>query len=329
MSVPPRPTGRFPTHSVGFRPVGGGRDETAVAELAARQHGVVGIDQLRRLGFSERSVHRRAQDGRFHRIHQGVYAVGHARLTLHGRLTAAVLACGPGAVLSHRSAAALWGFRRESRRPIDVTAPGRRGRAPSGISAHRHGSLRSRDIAVIEEIPCTGAARTLLDLAGVLSVEGLGRAVARAEILRVLDLREIEDLIASNRGRRGVARLRLVIDEYDWRAEATKGELERRFLELCRRAELPLPGVNVLIDCGASRPLADFVWADSRLIVETDSRQFHGTDSAFEADRKRDQELTLAGWRVIRTTWSQVNDRPEELARTIRLLLSDRAQRRA
>jgi very-short-patch-repair endonuclease len=152
--------------------------------------------------------------------------------------------------------------------------------------------------------------------------------VSRAEILRLLDVAEVEAMIRGNRGRRGVARLRSVIDEYDWRAEMTKRELEHRFLELCRRAGLPLPQVNVLIDCASGRVLVDFVWPEARLIVETDSHEFHQTGSAFESDRMRDQELMLAGWMVLRTTWRQVNDRPEELIHTIRTLLAARTHRR-
>jgi hypothetical protein len=302
--------------------------EVEVADLAASQHGVVNLDQLRRIGLGERSVQRRVEEGRFHRIHQGVYVVGHPRVTPHGRLAAAVLACGPDAALSHHSAAALLGLRNGGLHPVDVTAPGRRGRSPAGIAAHRDGSLRKSEISVTDGISCTGAARTLLDLAAVLSVGSLKRAVSRAEILRLLDVAEIEELIGRNRGRRGVARLRLVIDEYDGRGEMAKRELEYRFLELCDRAALPSPKVNVLIDCANSRPLADFVWADARLVVETDSRKFHGTASAFESDRRRDQELTLAGWMVIRTTWRQVNDRPEELVHTIRTLLAARSNSR-
>jgi very-short-patch-repair endonuclease len=302
--------------------------EIEVADLAASQHGVVEINQLQRIGLGERMIQRRAEEGRFHRIHRSVYAVGHPKLSFRGRLAAAVLACGPDAVLSHRSAAALLGLRNGGLLPVDVTAPGRRGRSSAGIAAHRNDSLRKPELSVVEGIPCTGAARTLLDLASVLSAGALRQAVSRAEILRLLDVAEVEAMIRGNRGRRGVARLRSVIDEYDWRAEMTKRELEHRFLELCRRAGLPLPQVNVLIDCASGRVLVDFVWPEARLIVETDSHEFHQTGSAFESDRMRDQELMLAGWMVLRTTWRQVNDRPEELIHTIRTLLAARTHRR-
>jgi len=294
----------------------------AIAELAGHQHGVVELDQLRGLGLDERAVRRRVALGRMHRVHAGVYAVGHPLLSQRGRWMAAVLACGPGAVLSHRSAAALWGLRSSSRGSIDVTAPGRRGRSPTGIDAHRHGHLRPQDRTVVEGIPCTTVARTLLDLAGLVSAHSLRNAIAQAEIRRVLDLSSLRELIGRSRGRRGVARLRLALEDHDPRSEMANPGLERRFLALCRRANLPTPQVNVPLELADRRVVADFLWRDQRLIVETDDRMSHQTVSAFERDRRRDQQLTLSGWKVIRCTWRQVTIEPVDLARTLRALLT-------
>jgi len=236
----------------------------------------------------------------------------------------ATIACGPRAVLSHRSAAALWKLRSDSRNRIDVTAPGRRGRSPAGIDAHRDGSLRPVDRAEVRGIPCTSVARTLLDLAAVVSPRQLRNAVTQAEVERIFDLAAVRELIKRSGRRRGVARLRQAIAEHDPRDERARGELERMFLAFCRQAGLPLPGVNVPLVVDGVQVEADFLWRDARLIVESDDRYSHLTVTAFEKDRRRDQRLKLAGWDVVRCTWRQVRDDPDELARTLRILLSRR-----
>jgi len=235
---------------------------------------------------------------------------------------AAVLACGPGAVLSHRSAAVLWGLRKDDGRPtFDVTAPNRRGRAPKGISAHRDGSLNREDRAQLDGIPCSSVARTLLDFAAVAPVWELRKAVSEAEVQRILDHGAVRRLIRRSRGRRGVARLRLVMDEIHPRTKWTRSDMEIAFLEMCERAGLPEPEVNVTLRLAGRRTMPDFLWRDAGLIVEADSREFHDTGSAFESDREREQRLQLAGWRVSRCTWRQIEREPRRLAETIRGLL--------
>jgi hypothetical protein len=235
---------------------------------------------------------------------------------------AAVLACGPGAVLSHRSAAALWGLRPDGRDRSDVTASNRRGRVPKGIDSHRCSSLRESERTVVRGIPCTTVARTLLDLAGAVRMTELRKAIAEAEVLRIFDLTAVQDVADHGRGRRGVARLRTLISELHPSTKLARGELERRFLELCDSAGLPAPEVNSKLLLGGRTVVPDFLWRESRLIVETDGRQFHDTASAFERDRRRDQLLNVAGWTVIRCTWRQVIDEPTQLARTLRSLLT-------
>ncbi len=234
---------------------------------------------------------------------------------------AAVLACGPGAVLSHRSAAALWGLRKDRRPTTDVTAPNRRGRAPRGISAHRDGSLIDADRTVLHGIPCTTVPRTLLDLAAVVHIEELRRAISEAEVLRLLDHQAVRRLIKRSRGRRGVARLRMLLDGIHPQTKRTRSDLELLFLEMCTRAGLPEPEVNVKLNVGDRFLKPDFLWRDAGLIIEADSRRYHDTDSAFQIDRKREQRLMLAGWRVARCTWEQVEHEPRQLAETIRRLL--------
>jgi hypothetical protein len=296
--------------------------DRAIAELAARQHGVIGLWQLADLGLGVRAVDKRVGAGRLHRVHQGVYAVGHPLLPRLGPYMAAALACGSEAVISHRSAALLWGLRPDSRNRVDVTAPGRRGRIPAGIDAHRHGSLRAVDRSDVDGVPCTSVARTLLDLAGVVSMRELRNAIAQAEVRRLFDLIAVREVIGRSRRRRGVARLRRAVAEYDPREEWAREELERRFLGLCKRAALPPPEVNAPLAVDSVQMEADFLWRQARLIVEADSHRYHRIASAFENDRRRDQRLTVAGWRVIRCTWRQVVDEPEALAHTIRRLLS-------
>ena len=235
---------------------------------------------------------------------------------------AAVLACGSDSVLSHRSAAALWGLREDPRTSIDVTAPNRRGRIPKGIDAHRDSSLSEDDRTALRGIPCTSVARTLLDLAGIVPVWELRKAVSETEVLRLLDLGAARKLIERSRGRRGVARLRLLLEELDPATKRTRSELERRFLSMCTRAGLSRPEVNVPLDVGDVRLEVDFLWRDARLIVEADSHRYHGTMSAFERDRRRDQRLEAVGWQVVRCTWQQVIREPADLAKTLRILLA-------
>ncbi|MGC1165763.1 MAG: type IV toxin-antitoxin system AbiEi family antitoxin domain-containing protein [Solirubrobacterales bacterium] len=293
-----------------------------IAGIANRQHGLISLEQLEGLGVDRKTAHARVDAGRLHRVHCGVYSVGHAPLTKEARYLAAVLACGPDAVLSHRAAADLLGIRENRRARIDVTAPGRRGRAPRGIDAHRDGSLAAADRMVIDDIPCTSVARMLLDFAGVEPVRELRKAVREAEVKRILDKGAVRELIKRSRGRRGVARLRMVLDEIHPETRRTRSYMESLFLEMCTRAELPRPEVNVSLRIGNDTFEPDFLWRDAGLIVEADSRQFHDTDLAFLDDRRREQRLQLAGWRVSHCTWWEIKHESRRLAETTRGLLA-------
>jgi hypothetical protein len=299
------------------------RVEGEVGRLAAAQNGVVALRQLEGLGYSRRAVQQRERIGRLHRVHQGVYSLTPRAVTERGTFMAAVLACGPHAVLSHRSAAYLWGLVDEWKPPIDVTAPNRRGRSPDGVAAHRDGSVRRIDKTTRFGIPCTSLARTLLDYAGDAQEWELSRAVAQAEVQRLLHRPTMRGLLERSRRRRGVARLRLVLDSVHPQTKRTRSELERLFLVMCARGGLPEPEVNVWLSAADGRRYqADFLWRGERLIIEADSRRFHDTDSAFVQDRKREQQLQLVGWRVSRCTWEQVEGEPRRLAAIIRALLA-------
>ena len=289
------------------------------------QHGVIALWQLVELGLGASAVRDRVASGRLHRVHRGVFAVGHAPLTTNGRFMAAVLACGCESALSYRSCAHLRSLRQCARGLIDVTSPRRRaGRRLAGIDAHTSTTLLPRDIEIVDGIPCTTVARTLLDLAEVLDRRGLERACEQAEILRVFDLRAVDDVLARAYGRRGAKKLAAVLDELRPGSTLTRQDLEERFLALCRQADLPRPEVNAWIPHGATGSEADFMWRAQRLDVELDGRDVHMTPQAFERDRLRDQQLQVQGWRVVRFTGRQLTDDPRRVAEAVRALLAVR-----
>ena len=303
-----------------------------MAALAARQYAVVSLDQLRELGLSRRAVQDRADSGRLHRIHHAVYSLVPLNLLgRNGRYMAAVLACGPNAALSYRSAAALHEIRRTARTNIDVTIPGRSPRKHAGIDVHRSTTLTPEDVTTVHGIPCTTVARTILDLAQVIKGRPLERALDQAEILGLLDLAALDDQIERNKARPAARRLQAVLDQHYIGSTPTWSELEEALLAACRRAKLPMPEVNALIDPHDSDPTAirvDFVWREQRVIVETDGHETHHTRRAFEEDRLRDQRLIVAGWTVIRITWRQLTQHPSEITdRIARLLSRERAAR--
>jgi very-short-patch-repair endonuclease len=295
--------------------------DAAIAALAERQHGVVSLPQLNEFGLLPGAVRERVRSARLHRIHRGVYAVGHASLSGRGHWMAAVLACGEGSVLSHRTAAVLWGLRDGGGSRVDVTATHRTGRTRAGIQVHWRPSLARADTTSCDSIPCTSVALTLLDLASVLRAGALEKACDRAEQMRLFDARAIEELLARMTGRRGTQRLRATLSELDPLSPATRTEIERLMLALCRTHTLPQPVVNGWIQLQGIGFSPDFLWPGAKLIVETDSHETHRTRKAFEADRRRDQLLAEAGYITLRFTWRQLTTEPERVARTIKTVL--------
>ncbi len=300
--------------------------DARIAARAARQNAVLGLAQLVALGLEPRSVRERAATGRLHRIHCAVYSlVPRPLLSRDGLYMAAVLACGPGAVLSHGSAAHLHELRRDDSTKIDVTVPSRSHRRHAGIRLHRSLTLTEQDTTTVNGIPCTTVARTLLDNAEVLNRRGVERMLDQAEILELFDLWSIQDQLERNRSRRGAKRLRAALDQHVPGSTPTWSELEERFLALLRPAAVPDPEVNawVTLDDGEPAIRVDFAWRGARLAVETDGHRSHRTKMAFEQDRRRDQRLTLAGWRPVRVTWSQITRSPAQVTRTLAGLLGD------
>jgi very-short-patch-repair endonuclease len=272
--------------------IANGRRDAAIARIAARQHGVISVQQLYALGVPSSGIGDRVRAGRLHRLHRGVYAVGHPNIGNEGRWMAAVLACGDGAVLSHRSAAALWRIGPVAA-SIDVTVAGGGGRATrTGIRVHRSRALSPADCTRRAGIPVTKPARTLEDLRRILPGKAFARALREAEYLGL----PIGD---------------------DFKPDRTRTDLEGMFLALTRHHRLPQPEVNVPVD----RFRVDFLWRPQGLVVEVDGWDSHRTRSAFEEDRARDARLNVLGYAVLHFTWRQVEDDARAVARTARDVL--------
>jgi very-short-patch-repair endonuclease len=294
------------------------RIDARIAELAAAQHGVVARAQLRAMGATDTAIAWRVRLGRLHRVRRAVYAVGHPALTPHGRRLAAVLALGPGARLSHRSAAALWDLRPSAAGWIDVTVAGSGARRSPGVRTHRVRRLRQDEVTTHHAIPVTTPARTILDIAAGLERRGLERVLDRAEELRLTDRRELEAIAGAHRGHHGAGALRRALADHVAGTTLTRSELEERMLALCRDHGLGRPRVNHWV-AGFE---VDFLFADHRLVVETDGWAHHRTRRAFERDRERDAALVRAGHRVLRFTHRQIAGDPPAVAATIAAALA-------
>ena len=263
--------------------------DEAIGELAGRQHGVVSLGSCASWGSSRHRIEARVEAKRCYRLHRGVYAVGHEALTPKSHFIAAVYACGPGSLLSHRAAGALQGLL-DATAVIEVTAP--RGCKPKpGIVIHRSRQVHPDDRAQIDGIPTTSVARTLVDLADVLNERQLTRAVRQAELLKVFDLRAIEATIERLPGRKGRHRLKRVLVAYQPEPHLLRSEAERRMKRLCERHHLPQPQFNADVDGNE----VDAYWPQAKLALEFDGAETHQTRFAFHEDRRRDRALAAEG----------------------------------
>lgn len=285
--------------------------------LAARQRQLVTVEQARRAGVPAASLRSRAAAGRLHRIHRGVYSFAPPPFGRRQLWLAAVLACGPGALLSDLPAAALFAIAEPSGSRPHVTVPADRGRRRPGISAHRR-VVEPADRFVRDGIPCTSQARTIVDLASSLPAAALERILIRADSLRILNRRRLDELCRKRAGRPGMAVLGALLAPEPARV---RSEAEARFLTLCRRAGIAAPAVNRRIEAAGRTFEADFAWPARRIVVEIDGYGFHGGRSRANGDRDREQLLAIAGWRVHRFTADQVRGCPGETVRRLRLLL--------
>jgi hypothetical protein len=287
-----------------------GHPDAVLAKLAAQQHGVVARHQLAPRGVTRSMLERRLRSGHLVPLHRGVYAVGHRVLTWNGHWLAAVLAAGPGAVLSHREAAALQQLRPSNRTLVDVTVASQR-RVP-GIQLHR-AAVPANEVTAVAGIPVTSVARTLVDLAGVVSATTLRKVIDEAERSNRLDLTSVEDVLTRIRHRRGRGHETMRHALADFRAAAatvTYSALEERFVTLLDAHGLPRPLTNANLH-GIQ---VDAYWPSQRVVVELDGWAFHHTRQAFQRDRERSTALTLEGFVVLRFTYDHVVRRPTWVA---------------
>jgi putative AbiEi antitoxin of type IV toxin-antitoxin system len=292
-----------------------------IADLAARQHGLVARRQLLSRGIGRGAIDRRIERGQLHQVHRGVYAVGHRLLSTDGRWTAAVLACGTGAVLSHRTAGQLWGILPRSSGALELTRPGHF-KPRAGIVCHR-ATVPPDERDVVDGIPVTSIHRTQFDLAGMLTRRQLERMLNEAEVRRLTDRLSIPQLMERYPGKRGSVVLRELLGAKR-HVDISRNDFEELFLALVDESGLPRPRMNASLWIRGRFFEPDCLWREQRLMVELDGREVHATDAAFEDDRERDRILLAEGWRTARVTWRQLRDEPAAVAADLRLALERR-----
>lgn len=297
------------------------RDREATAEvraLAEAQHGVFSTWQLLDRGISENTLRSRRKVGAAIPLFQGVYALGHERLTREGRWMAAVLACGPGAVLSHFSAGQLWGLC-GSYGPVEVLRRSG-GARHNGIRLHQTRRLEPYEVIIERAVPVASIERVLLDLAGRTDRKRLERIFVQAYKSDRISWSALARVLSRRRGCRGVGRLRKVSADVAPGALETRSVSEVDFLALCRDSGIPTPAVNVL----AAGHLVDFLWPAQKVVVETDSWRHHGDGLTFEHDHQTDVNLIAAGYDVHRATYKMLERNPDPFLSNVRRALQSR-----
>jgi very-short-patch-repair endonuclease len=289
--------------------------DRATWKLVREQHGVVTRADLDGLGFSRRSIEHRVKSGRLHLISRGLYVVGRRELTPKGRWMAAVLVCGDGAMLSHRSAAELWGIGYEEGKRIDVTVRRKAEIRRKGLKVRARPSLDAKSVVVRFGIPVTHPVQTLVDLATELKPLRLERAVNEADKNDLVDPETLRSALDAYGGMPGVRTLRTMLDRHTFRLSDSDLEIHFRPLALAAGFPLPLSKRHVL---GYE---VDFLFPAHRLIVETDGLRYHRTPSQQARMVKRDQEHVAGGYRVIRFTHWQIAHAPGEVTKLLRRVL--------
>jgi very-short-patch-repair endonuclease len=278
---------------------------------------VVAARQLATLGFEHDAVLVQVEHRRLHRLHLGVYAVGHPAVTRDGRWMAAVLATGEDAVLSHRDATALWGIADFTGPDIEVTLPGLGSRSRPGIRIHRTRRLGEHERTVVRGIPVTSVERLMIDLAATISPRHLRDAYLEAARLGLIDDRRLRRALAQGSGRRGLRHLwQIARDDSSGLARA-RSPLETRFHEFCREEGLPEPLLNVWVN----GYLVDAYWPDANLVVELDSWEFHRGRDSFERDRAKIADLGMSGVAVVPVTDRRLAGERDKVASAIRQAL--------
>lgn len=286
-----------------------------LAAVAARQHGNVTRRQLLAAGLDDAAICRRVQRGHLHPVHRGVYAVGRRAITPHERASAAVLACGSGAALSHSSAMALWGFWRRWEQPFEVVVPG--DRRPPRIAVHRLGTLAWRDLRRHLGVRVTSPARTVFEISPRLNDRQLRRTVSNALHSPWLKESALAELVGRLAHLPQAGRIALLIG---LPGTPTRAGWEDEFPSFCQRHGLPAPIMGAVV-CGY---IVDALFVEEKVIVELDSWEFHRDAIAFETDHERDAETLAAGFVTVRITWERINRAPGREAARLRRILDPR-----
>jgi hypothetical protein len=284
------------------------------AEVAGRQWGVIGADQLRDCGLTRSTVARWRRAGRLHLIHPAVYALGHPSVPVEGRLVAALLHGGEHSVLSHATAAWWWGLVQTEPTLIEISCTSRARSCP-GVSVHRRQRVEKTRH---RGFPVTTAAQTLLDYAADASLADVRRALANADYRGLLDLEAVRE--TAGQGRPGTARLRTGLVRHQPGLARTRSPLEERFIPLCESFGIPMPEINVLVEGW----LVDAVWRHERVVVELDGYDNHRSPAQIERDRRKELELRALGFLVIRYTWHQVTREADQVAADLLARLLER-----
>ncbi len=280
--------------------------------MAARQFGRVSRAQMLDHGIDKSAIERWVHQGYLHRVHPGVYAVGHIADSIEGDLAAALLYAGRGAMLSHASAAWWWGLIDQMPSKIHVTVAGRR-RSARAVVVH---DRRMRARAWHKRLPVTSVVDTLVDFAATASLPRVRRALAEADYQQLLTVEHVAAALV--RGRRGAANLRDALARHQPRLALTRSRLERAFLALCESAGLPMPEINATV----GRMTVDAVWRRERVAVELDGFRAHRTRAQLEGDRRRELRLRALGFTVARYVEDQVVGDVQLVVRDLTALVS-------
>jgi hypothetical protein len=291
---------------------------TQIAQIAAGQHGNITTEQLLALGMGRGAIRYAQRTGRLFRVYRGVYAVGRPPVAPLERAAAAVLACGPKALLSHSSAMALWGVWKHWDEPFEVTVAG--DRRPSGIRIHRCSTLTRRDIDRQHGTPVTSPARTALDMAPRLKRRPLTRLINDARRAKLLTLEDLADVVARNLSHPGTPLLRPHLDNPQ---NPTRSGGEDDFPIFCQRHHLPTP----LMDTTLHGFEVDAYFPEERVIVELDGWPFHRYRESFEGDRDRDATMLAHGIPTVRITYDRLDLEADREAARLHTIL--RTRRRA
>lgn len=289
-----------------------------VAAIAGSQAGLVTIHQLRDAGVPDSTITDCVACGRLFPVFHGVYSVGHAYLTAYARMLAATLACGPGSVVSHGTAAWLLGLRDWKPEAIDVIASVEAGRKIAGIRRRFVPPPVGGEIWRRHGVPLTSPARTIVDCAGILDRRGVAELIEQAAVEGILDVVTIDRVLDGPR-RRGSRRLLLALAPWRRyrRGIKIRSRMEAKLLPLLTEAALPIPETNAKLRLAGDVYEVDFLWREQKLVVETDGGRFHDTPAAGARDSDRNRALAAAGYRLPRLGWEDLRDHPEETMREL------------